>query len=347
MPNSIKQVLEESSKIAKSLGTGDISTVTTTANTIIAPQDLSSVIPNLPYINAPLYKRIKKVDGVGTAFEFNKKSAIFLTSQNQNPRDIRFASGGNPLQRDTQYANEVVPYRLMGLKGGVDMSYQARMKTYIDAKAEAVADTMQAVMQAIEWLLFWDRSDVNNSVGLAGFKGLDQLITTNVVNAAGGVLTKGLIDSLVKKMEYQNCPEGIVEIYCSVGQKFAFDNIYNTKEQVIINNGESRTDLRFGNIVKYATTAIGDLEIIKDQQLNPGLAYPQGQPYSASSGPNGISLSTIFFVPTTFLDYVRVRAMQMYDLGITRDGMDFNVVEEAALALLAEPWAGKITNVAE
>lgn len=346
----LEAVADSAELVAKGITSSDINSAPTGANVLRAPQNLSPLLTNLGYRDAPFWSRLTKKAGLGLATEFNLLASLFGTGENANPMEMFITDGGTPVERKSGYKSVVQAYKALGYKGSVTgTAYRtARNGTPTDLEAQEVQNTMRRVMQGLNWLAYWSRTDVTNTAGVAGYAGLDQLTTTNVIDAGGAVISKALIDRAVRGIAYQGgIAAGEYAILCSTGIGMDINNLYNTQQQLIVNNSNDRSNLVYGNLVPEIRTILGDMKIIPDFFVNPGLPYPQGTTYSASSGAKGLNVSTIFIVPMTHLAYEELLPMSKVDLGLTGDFSSFMVLEHGTLTLNAEPWVAKITNVLE
>lgn len=316
---------------------------------LITPQNLSPLLVNVAARKFPFYQMVQKPKGAGQSAKFNLVDALFETGEDASPDELFYEDGGVPEEKTTSYSNVINPFKDLGLKGSVTgrSMRQAKGGTPNDLVAEEVKNTMQRVAQAIDWLSFWSRSDVTNSNGIAGFKGLDELISTNVIDAGGAPISKALLDEASRKISYQGGGGELSHIFSSPGVAQDIDNLYNDQNRIVINQGGDQKDLTFGNYVRRLNLSAGQPEVVADYFLNPGDPYPQGQPYSASSGPSGISLSTVFLLPMSYVFYEELLPMSKIDLATVADKVDFMVLNSGTIKLQAEPWAAKIINVAE
>lgn len=348
-PKVVSQALAEGNAlIQKGISASNLASETIGSG-LITPQNLSSLLPNLAGRKTSFYDRVRKPRGFGQASEFNTISALFGSGESADPRELFYADGGKPEEKSTTYSNVVNPYRDLGLSGSVTgrAMRQAQGGTPADLEAQEVQNTMTRVRQAIDWLAFWSRDDVNNSNGIAGFKGLDQLITTNVIDAGGASISKALIDQASTRIAYQGGEGELTHIFTSVRVGVDLDNIYNTQQQLVVNMGDTRNDLTLGNRVTRVATVAGEAELVSSYFLNPGTPYTQGQPYSASSGVRGISLSSVFLLSMNWVEYEELLPMSKVDLAVVADKMDFMIINSGTIKVMAEPWCAKIINVAE
>jgi hypothetical protein len=342
--NDVQTAVQNAEDVAmKAIDTSDIGTG---ANQMRAAQNLAPFITDLSAKAIPFYTKAKKTPGSGSAKEFNLVRDLFQASDNADPREAMYADGGLAVDAGTKYGSVSFAYKQFGYKGKVTGFAQAQGQSFTDLERTETMKTLQRTLQAFEWSAFWSRTDQTNSAGVAGFAGLDQLITTNVIDAGGQPLTKSLIDRASKKIAYQGGANMTTDIYLSPGQGIAANNLYAGREQIIINQS-GRDGIVAGEKVTAVETIVGQLTLNPSFFINPGLPYRQGNPYSASSGVSGIDLSTIFLLPMGSVDVDQLLAPVKEDLAKTVDAYEFMVKLYAVLCLYAEPWAAKIINVAE
>ena len=341
-------VQEVQEVIAKGVSTSNLAS-TTYGTGLVTPQDLSPLLVDLAKRETSFFDKVKKTRGVGDAAVFNQVEALFGSSEDTSPRELFYADGGLPVERTSRFKNVVNPYKDVGLKGSVTGRSMRHMAGQMDLEAVEVKNTMQRLRQGIDWLSFWSRDDVNNTAGIAGYKGLDQLITTNVIDAEGSVITEDLINKAARKIGYQGGAGTLSHVFCSYGVGLDLNKIYRSSNQFILNMpGANRTDVTVGDpITTKIQTVVGTAEIVANYFINPGLPYGQGQAYAASSGTDGVGTSTVFLLGMEYVEYRELLPMSKVDLAVVADKMDFMVIESGTVVVRAEPWMAKIINVAE
>jgi hypothetical protein len=333
--------------VQKGITTANVTGATYTDDRLVLPQDLSPLLTNLDNREASFFNAVKKTAGVGDAAVFNLKKDIY--SGSRDPVNYLYAEAGLPTESTTVYDHFTNPYKDMGVKRSISgrAKRQARGGAPSDLRAEEVQSGMMELRDAIDWASFWLRTDATSTAGVAGYAGVDQLISTNIIDAGGSAISKAIIDEAIRKIIYQRgTPAAGFMIWCSPGVGIDLDNTYNTKEQININLG-STEGLTLGNTVVTARTRLGDMPIMHNYNINPGLDRPQGNPYSASSAASGLQTSTVFILPMKRMEYRELLPMSMVDLAIVADKEDFMIIESGTLVLTAEPHAAKITNVHE
>lgn len=349
MNNGMPSLVDQAMSTTSALVTKGITAANLASDTVGAglgvPQNLKPFLTNLAKRQTSFYDRVSKPIGFGSAVEFNLLPAYFSGTENASPNELFYADGGLPQIKTTAYKNVINPYRDLGLTGSVTGRAMRQEKRFIDLEAGEVKSTMQRVVQAVDWLSFWSRSDVTNSLGIAGFQGLDQLITTNVIDAAGAGISKALLDKASERIYYQGGAGELTNIFCSAGVGIDLNNIYNTQQQLIV-NANGRDNITMGNFVKIARTIAGDAEIVPTYFINPGLPYSQGQPYSASSGVTGVGTSTVFLLAMRHITYEELLPISKVDLAVVADSKQFMVLNSGAITCVAEPYCAKIINVA-
>lgn len=334
-----KVLLDSNAMLEKAISTSDIGD-TVGANNLLAARDLDPIITNLAYRNTPFYDAVRKEDGFGAGFSFNLTEELF--DQTQNPRGAFYADGGLPRPEQTQYASKYVAYKSIGYSGSVTGLAQSVGEDVINLYATEVERSARRVVQAMEWLAFWSDTTTPNSNGLTGFAGLNELITTNVVDAQGTSISKTLIDRIAVRIQEQG---GMAtHMFCSLRVAADVNNLYNGNERVIVNAGD-RQSLTLGNKVAEVSTVAGYLSIVADFFINPGNSYPL--PSGISSTPLGAPVSTVFILNMNYIAYKFLKRLQLKPMAVVADKFDFFTHTYTALKLTAEPWCGKIINVKE
>jgi hypothetical protein len=240
-----------------------------------------------------------------------------------------YADGALPTAADSSYASKFYAYKSFGWKGSVTGLAQARGESIVSLYANEVKNKTKLLMDTMEFLAFYD----------ATF-GLDTLITTNVIDAGGGAITKQLIDRAAVRVQMKG--GYITDIYSSLRVKADINDLYNSTNQVILNM-PGTDSLTLGQTVAQANTVAGLANIKGDFFLNPGNTY--ALPNGSSSSPLGATTSTVYLLNMDYISYKFLQRPVVEELGRTADKREFFVKAYAALKLTAEPWCAKITNV--
>lgn len=318
---------------------------TNSSNALTVRQDLQAEIVNLANRGTPLRDMVRREPGVGGAFTYNVAASVFQAGQNTNPRELLYADGGLPTEAATQYKTFTVPYVSIGQQGSVTGLAQATGEAVVDLYMAEVEKRTRAVIQGSEWLMYWSDTTTPNTNGLTGYAGLDQIITTNVVDAGGAAISKAMIDSAAIKIAQQGgMTSGSYMLFCSIGQAASINNLYNNFSQVIINN-PGRDSITFGNYVTEIRALQGIMKVVPDFHINPGSVYPQAN--GTSSFPVGATTSTAFLVDTQFMSMKVLKELGMEELGRVADKRSFYLNVYEALKVTAEPWFAKIENLLE
>ena len=346
MLENLRKVISDSENlVAKGIDTTSLQGQTVgSASKLAVRQDLLADITNLAYRNVPFRNEVTYKKGMGSAFTYNVTSSLFAADQNTNPREAFYADGALPTLRTTTYGTKTVAFKAVGYQGSVTGLAEAQGESLIDLYVTEVERTTRTVVQALEWLAFWSSTTTNNTAGLPGFPGLNELITTNVVDAQGAVISKDLIDKAVYGIAQHGYAGGNMKVFSSIGVAMDMNNLYNNYAQVIINQS-GRDDLTYGNLVPQIRTNIGVLPVQADFFLNPGNTYPLAS--GVSSFPAGATSSTVFFIPMEYVAVRYLKSLGMEELGRVADYRAFFVNEYSAIEFTAEPWSAKIINVGE
>ena len=346
----MKETLEKSSLIDKMINdaqvvvqkgitTGDLNGASGSA-TATTRQDLDATILSIADRNTPLRDLIVREQGQGAAFTFNLRESLFKSGENANPREAYYGDGGLAEEKSTAYFTQTVAFKALGYTGSVTGLAKAQAKSLVDLLAAEIEATTRRVIQAEEWLMFWSDTTIANTNGLFGFPGLDELITTNVIDALGQPISKILVDRVTELIAQRG---GMAtHIFTSIRTGINLNNLFNSFAQVIINQSE-RDNLTLGNKVRDISTVAGTLSIVPDFFLNPGNTYPNSD--GSSSAPSGAATSSAFILAMPHLSMRDLQAIGMEELGRVADKTSFYVNEYTALKLKAEPWCGKIINL--
>jgi len=343
MDNFKKTLADVEGAVKKGISTSnEVWGNTNSSTALTVRQDLSADIVNLGNRNTPFRDMVTKAPGQGAAFTFNTKKSLFMPGDNTSPREVFYADGGLPTMRSTQYGTTTVAYKAIGYEGEVTGLAQASGESIVDLYATEVESTSRRVIQALEWLSFWSTTTDLNTGGLGGFPGLDSLITTNVIDAAGAPISKALIDKAIKRIiSYGGQP---THIFASNGITADINNLYNSYAQVLVSNVD-QANLTYGFNVPNIMTAAGVQKVVPDFFLNPANTYPSSN--GTSSYPAGATSSTVFILAMPFIKVKVLKAIGMEELGRVADKRSFFVNEYSGIELTAEPWCAKIINVLE
>lgn len=343
MKNVKELIAASEEKIAKSITTSDISgPAAGTAAAITPRQELDGVLLDIANRMTPFRDRVARRSGVGSAFTFNLRESLFASGESADPRKAVYGDGALPQAKSSKYYTKTAAYKALGYSGTVTGLAQAQGAAIVNLYAEEVEATTRRVIQAEEWLNFWgDSGYTDPTTGEAAYDGLNALITTNVVDAAGADISKTLIDQACNLIGQQG--GFATHMFTSFRVSDKISNLYDSSMSVTVVNGESRDNLVYGNRVKRILTSIGELEVVADFFINPGNTYPLSN--GAASTPSGNATSTIFVLSMPYIEMMDLMGLGMEELGRTADKRDFYVNEYSALKLKAEPWCAKIINV--
>ncbi len=340
---TLKEIVEKNeARLQKSIDTSDINGPTPgTAAAITPRQELDGVILSIANRMTPFRDRITRKAGVGSAFTFNLRDSLFASGESADPRKAVYGDGDLPQTKSSKYYTKTAAYKAIGYTGSVTGLAQAQGAALVNLYADEIEATTRRVIQAEEWLDFWgDSSYTDITTGEASYDGLDALITTNVIDAAGAEISKTLIDQACNLIGQQG--GFATHMFTSFRVSDKINNLYNSAAQVIV-NGEGRDNLVYGDYVTKVRTSVGVLDIVADFFINPGNTYPLSN--GATSTPSGNATSTVFILCMPYIEMIDLQSLGMEELGRTADKRDFYVNEYTALKVKAEPWCAKITNV--
>lgn len=345
----IKQAIKEADEmVQKNVTTADIST-TANSSTLRPALDLDNVIVDLagrptPFVDT-FYKNVaRRESGVGDSFTFNTNEA--LNDSIINPRDAVYGDGLLPNTLNTEFGQTTVAYRAIGYSGGVTGLARAQGEAVLDLYNNEVQRKMSSTYQALEWLSFWGSTTTLNSSSLAQFPGLDELITTNVVDASNTALYgkdgKAVIDEAANLIAQRGGMS--THMFVSTRTGININNTYNGNERIqITTGGGSQEGLQWGNTVASVQTVAGNLRIVPDFFLNPGNTFIL--PNGSSSSPSGAATSKAFIISEPYVAFKVLSGLMLETIGKTADKDEFFVRTYAALKVTAEKFMAKIENI--
>jgi hypothetical protein len=326
----------------------DINFAGPTPNSLLARQDLESVIVVLSDRLTPFRDRVSRMKGEGLAHLWNQRTRLDTVADGPlGLVSLFYADGQLPNATDPTYVQKTAAYKYLGTTAVITGPMIASGRSYVDIEAEIAEASLRRIIQAEEWADF----KCDSSVLTLGYDGFDVQITTNVVNNLNAALTAtGVtipqLDKVIKLIRLQGGSH-LDAIYCSFGIQNVINQIVGAAARYFIQLDSKENILAAGDHVTTYTSAIGAVPVIGDFFCNPALPYPVTS--SGSSGSQGGSVSTIYLLRH---DEQGIQMVDLVPLGRTElakmaDTVRFYINEYTVLALKAEPWVGMLTNVAD
>lgn len=298
-------------------------------------QDLEPDIVKLTDHMTPLREEIKRVQGQGLAHAWNQRTTLGRVGS--NPMNLGYADGGLPTQSDQNYVQKTAAYKWLGVTKVITGPMIAVSRSYINLEAETIEVGLREVIQGEEWMFLKGDSSVVST----DFDGLDVQIVTNVLSQNGITLTNmDNIDTIIKKIRNQGGKPGMV--LCSYGMQAIISRILAPATMYIANNG---TTVTAGIFATSYQSPVGVLPIAGDFFVNP--TSPFAYNTTSSSSNDGAPESTIYVLDPTQIDWVQLMPVARVDLAKIADTVRFFINEYGVLALKAEVWQGKLTNVSD
>jgi hypothetical protein len=313
----------------------DMTDIGTSANTLQAPQNLADFVTTIRDLNTPLYNVLRKTRGFGEAASFNLVRDVYSAGDSM---DAYTTDSTLPAETTSTFGQVAYTYRRYVGRGSVDGLAKQVMMNFDDVKRREIANRIKFTLQRLNRDMYWGKSTNAGQV-----VGLDELITNNVVDADGAELDKDFIDEAALKIAYRGGQA--THMFVSPGVSQQINRLYDGSERVVITQDvNGQMNLASGNLVPKIITTAGTWDVVSDIFVNPPIAYPQPSG-SASSGEQGVGLSTVFIISEPHLEISELLAMTYEDLAKTADKEEFFIKTYVAMCLYAEPFCAKIINV--
>ena len=317
-------------------------------NSLLARQDLESVIVVLSDRGTPFRDKVSRIKGEGLAHLWNQRTRLdTLADGPAGLVQLFYADGNLPNEQDPTYVQKTAAYKYLGTTAVITGPMIASGRSYIDIEAEIAEAALRRIIQAEEWAIFNGDSSINT----LSFDGFSVQIVTNVVNNAAAALTATgttipVFDKVIKLIRLQGGTK-LDAIFLSFGLQTVVNQIISPAARYFIQNDGSIDSLKAGAHVVSYQTPIGPVPVVGDFFVNAALPYPINQ--AGSSGPTGNLVSNVYFLR---YDEQGCQMVDLVPIGRTElakiaDTVRFYLNEYTVLALKGEPWVGALTNVSD
>lgn len=317
-------------------------------NSLLARQDLESVIVVLSDRGTPFRDKVSRIKGEGLAHLWNQRTRLDTVAQGPSGLVSLFYADGNlPTDQDPTYVQKTAAYKYLGTTAIITGPMIVSGRSYIDIEAEIAEAALRRIIQAEEWAIFNGDSSVNT----LSFDGFSVQITTNVVNNLAAALTASGVtipsfDKVIKLIRIQGGTK-LDAIFCSFGIQVVVNQIIGTQARYFIQNDSNADSLKAGAHVVSYQSPIGPVPVIGDFFVNAALPYPIDA--AGSSGATGNIVSNVYFLR---YDEQGCQMVDLVPIGRTElakiaDTVRFYLNEYTVLAVKGEPWVGALTNVSD
>lgn len=317
-------------------------------NSLLARQDLESVIVVLSDRGTPFRDKVSRIKGEGLAHLWNQRTRLDTVAQGPSGLVSLFYADGNlPTDQDPTYVQKTAAYKYLGTTAIITGPMIVSGRSYIDIEAEIAEAALRRIIQAEEWAIFNGDSSVNT----LSFDGFSVQITTNVVNNLAAALTASGVtipsfDKVIKLIRIQGGTK-LDAIFCSFGIQVVVNQIIGTQARYFIQNDSNADSLKAGAHVVSYQSPIGPVPVIGDFFVNAALPYPIDA--AGSSGATGNLVSNVYFLR---YDEQGCQMVDLVPIGRTElakiaDTVRFYLNEYTVLAVKGEPWVGALTNVSD
>lgn len=317
-------------------------------NSLLARQDLESVIVVLSDRGTPFRDRVSRIKGEGLAHLWNQRTRLDTVAQGPAGLvSLFYADGQLPDDQDPTYVQKTAAYKYLGTTAVITGPMIASGRSYIDIEAEIAEAALRRIIQAEEWAIFNGDSSINT----LSFDGFSVQITTNTVNNLAAALTATGVtipafDKVIKLIRLQGGTK-LDGIYCSFGIQTVVNQIIGTSARYFIQSDVKNDSLIAGAHVVSYQSPIGPIPVVGDFFVNTALPYPINA--AGSSGPTGNLVSNVYFLRydeqgCQMVDLVPIGRTELAKLA---DTVRFYLNEYTVLALKGEPWVGALLNVSD
>ncbi len=317
-------------------------------NSLLARQDLESVIVVLSDRGTPFRDKVTRIKGEGLAHLWNQRTRLdTLADGPAGLVQLFYADGQLPNEQDPTYVQKTAAYKYLGTTAVITGPMIASGRSYIDIEAEIAEAALRRIIQAEEWAIFNGDSSINT----LSFDGFSVQITTNVVNNSAAALTATGVtipafDKVIKLIRLQGGTK-LDAIFCSFGLQTVINQIIAPAARYFIQNDANIDSLKAGAHVVSYQSPIGPVPVVGDFFVNAALPYPINQ--AGSSGLTGNLVSNVYFLR---YDEQGCQMVDLVPIGRTElakiaDTVRFYLNEYTVLALKGEPWVGELANVSD
>ena len=264
-------------------------------NSLLARQDLESVIVVLSDRGTPFRDKVSRIKGEGLAHLWNQRTRLdTLADGPAGLVQLFYADGNLPNEQDPTYVQKTAAYKYLGTTAVITGPMIASGRSYIDIEAEIAEAALRRIIQAEEWAIFNGDSSINT----LSFDGFSVQIVTNVVNNAAAALTATgttipVFDKVIKLIRLQGGTK-LDAIFLSFGLQTVVNQIISPAARYFIQNDGSIDSLKAGAHVVSYQSPIGPVPVVGDFFVNAALPYPINQ--AGSSGPTGNLVSNVYFL---------------------------------------------------
>jgi len=317
-------------------------------NSLLARQDLESMIVVLSDRGTPFRDKVSRIKGEGLAHLWNQRTRLDTVAQGPSGLvQLFYADGQLPSEQDPSYVQKTAAYKYLGTTAVITGPMIASGCSYMDIEAEMAEAALRRIIQAEEWAIFNGDSSINT----LSFDGFSVQIVTNVSNNAAAALTAlgttiPTFDKIIKLIRVQGGAK-LDAIFCSFGIQTVINQIIAPAARYFIQNDANIDSLKAGaNVVSYQSP-LGPVPVVGDFFVNAALPYPINQ--AGSSGATGNLVSNVYFLRydeqgAQMVDLVPVGRTELAKIA---DTIRFYLNEYTVLACKAEPWLGELANVSD
>jgi hypothetical protein len=317
-------------------------------NSLLARQDLESVIVVLSDRGTPFRDKVTRRKGDGLAHLWNQRTSLDTLAQGPAGLvNIFYADGQLPPEADPTYVQKTAAYKYLGATAVITGPMIASGRSYTDIEAEMAEAALRRIVQGEEWAIFNGSSSVNS----LSFDGFQIQIVTNVVSNSGAALTATgttipVFDKAIKLARNQGSTKLDV-IMVSFGLQTVINQIVAPAARYMISNVGAADSIVAGlNAVVYQSP-IGPVPIVGNFFVNAVLPYPYNA--AGSSGAVGGPLSNAYLLRyddqgCEMVDLVPVGRTELAKIA---DTVRFYINEYTVLAVKGEPWIAEVSNIQE
>jgi hypothetical protein len=308
---------------------------TNVSNLLLVREDLQNELAiNCP-IDTPLRNRLTRIPGNGSAHAWYRAQPTIQTEGRflgTGPANGFFARGGIPTATQVSYQYMSAPYVSLGDIVEVTLFDQMAGRTYTDVKKLQLKMKMINVALMEEWCIINGNSVANP----LQFDGLNQIITTNITDLAGGPYTLSAVTTTMRNIAtLGGKPQALVHSYRE-HQKFS-ELVMSSYYRLFQQGAGALADIPAGVAVTRWVSPFGTVDIIGSRFIQPLSGYTSNFALildDKSMTEDGNAVGMVDLMPISAID-----------LALLQTAYRTLVAEFTVMMVTIEAFQGKIINI--
>ena len=302
---------------------------------LLVREDLQNELAIANPTDTPLRNRLTRVPGNGSAHAWYRAQPTVQTEGRflgTGPTGGFFARGGLPTATQVSYQYMSAPYVSLGDIVEVTLFDQMAGKTYTDVKKLQLKLKMINVALMEEWAII-NGNSVSNPYQ---FDGLNQIITSNITDLAGGAYTLAAVTTTMRNIAtVGGKPQALVHSYRE-HQTFS-SLVLGSYYRLFQQGAGALADVPAGVAVTRWVSPFGTVDIIGSRFITPATGYTTNFALvldDKSMTEDGCAVSMVDLMPISSID-----------LALLQTAYRTLVAQFTVLMVTIEAFQGKIINV--